>query len=243
MSALSFLTTDATSDSVLARMPTERLARAAGAHFERRDGWNVAVSFGLSTDDERHRIEETVAFVDRSCMTKLELHGEPGVLADVVASAGDGRALTPGVAARANGTRWCPVTPSRVLALGEPAGAEALRGSVAQAVSEAGGDHNVTVVDLTCGMSALSLIGPGSGELLARLCAIDVRQTVTPVAGFRPGSIARTPGYLLREDEDELLIMVGWALGEYLWQVVADAAEHLGGGPVGMDAIAERHRA
>jgi sarcosine oxidase, subunit alpha len=36
----------------------------------------------------------------------------------------------------------------------------------------------------------------------------------------------------------QLLIMVGWALGEYLWHVVADAAEHLGGGPVGAGAIA-----
>jgi hypothetical protein len=37
--------------------------------------------------------------------------------------------------------------------------------------------------------------------------------------------------------------MVGWALGEYLWEVVADAAQHLGGGPVGADAIAERQHA
>jgi len=59
---------------------------------------------------------------------------------------------------------------------------------------------------------------------------------VTPVGGFRPGSVARTPGYVLREAEDRLLVMVGWALGEYLWQVVADAARHLGGGPVGADA-------
>jgi hypothetical protein len=36
-------------------------------------------------------------------------------------------------------------------------------------------------------------------------------------------------------------VLVGWALGEYLWQVVADAAAHLGGGPVGAEALA-RHR-
>ena len=50
--------------------------------------------------------------------------------------------------------------------------------------------------------------------------------------------MARTPGYVLVEAEDRLLVLVGWALGEYLWEVVADAAEHLGGGPVGADTTA-----
>jgi heterotetrameric sarcosine oxidase gamma subunit len=103
-------------------------------------------------------------------------------------------------------------------------------------VSEPG----VTVLDMTSGLTAMSLIGPGCRELLARFCAIDVRPAVTPVAGFRPGSIARTPGYLLCEREDQLLILVGWAFGEYLWEVVADAAEHLGGGPVGADVLSAR---
>jgi heterotetrameric sarcosine oxidase gamma subunit len=87
-------------------------------------------------------------------------------------------------------------------------------------------------VDLTSGLAALSLSGPLANELLARFCAIDVRPASMPVAAFRPGSVARTPGYVLRTGESELLIMVGWALGAYLWEVVADAASHLGGGPV-----------
>jgi sarcosine oxidase gamma subunit len=81
------------------------------------------------------------------------------------------------------------------------------------------------------------LLGSGAAELLARFCAIDVRPAVTPVAGFRPGSVARTPGYLLKEADDRLLVLTGWAYGEYLWELVADAAEHLGGGPVGEDAL------
>ncbi len=240
MSALGFLIPDASADSVLARSPMERRARAAGARFERRDGWNVASEFGGGPEAERRLIEQRVGFIDRSPITKLELQGAPDALAQVVASASGGVALTPGVAERVNGTWWCPVTPSRVLALSEVAGSEGLRSSLL----EAGVDHQLTVVDLTCGLAALSLIGPGCRELLARFCAIDVRPAVTPAGGFRPGSIARTPGYLLCEDQQQrLLIMVGWALGEYLWEVVADAAEHLGGGPVGAGAVAELQRA
>jgi len=149
-----------------------------------------------------------VSFADRSHLAKLELHGQAPVQ------------LTLGTALDDEGTWWCPVTPDRTLVLGGPAAREA--------VAAAGGK----VVDLTSNYAALALIGPLANELLARFCAIDVRAKVMPVAAFRPGSVARTPGYVLRTAERELLIMVGSALGAYLWDVVADAAEHLGGGPV-----------
>ena len=238
MTGLEFLTPDAGSEEVIARSPMESLARAGGARFERRDGWSVAVAFG-ETGGERERLERSVGFVDRSSLTKLELQAEPGVLAGIVAAASGGLRLEPRIAARsAEGTWWCPVTPARVLVIGKPARARALRDAVDGAITEAVSDATVTVVDATCALAALALIGPGCRDLLARFCAIDVRPAVTPVAGFRPGSIARTPGYLLCEEENRLLILVGWALGEYLWQVVADAAGHLGGGPVGADAVA-----
>jgi hypothetical protein len=43
---------------------------------------------------------------------------------------------------------------------------------------------------------------------------------------------------VLRESEDRFLVLFGWALGEYMWTVVADAAEHLGARPAGVDALA-----
>jgi heterotetrameric sarcosine oxidase gamma subunit len=238
LNGLDFLTPEAGSDSVIARTPMERLARAAGSRFERRDGWSVAVSFG-DPASERERMEQTVAFADRSHLVKLELHAQPEVLAAVVSAAAGGLELEPRLAARAEDAWWCPVTPSHVLVLGEPDVGRELRESIAAAVAEAADDAGptVTVADVTCGLCGMALIGPGAGELLARFCAIDVRPAVTPVRGFRPGSVARTPGFVLREAEQRLLVLVGWALGEYLFDVVADAAEHLGGGPVGADAL------
>ncbi len=221
MSSLDFLTPS--SDAAVARTPMERPARAAGARFEQRDGWNVAVSFGETGVGH-------VGFADRSHIVKLELHGDREALARVA-----GAELEVGLAVRAADAWWCPVTPSRMMVLGEQSAAGELRSAVS-------GDA-VTVVDVTCGLAAMALIGPGARELLARFCAIDVRPSVTPVGAFLPGSVARTPGYVLVEDEQRLMVLVGWALGEYLYEVVADAARHLGGGPVGTDALEVRQLA
>ena len=95
------------------------------------------------------------------------------------------------------------------------------------------------VVDLTSAMGALTIAGPLAPEVFARFTAIDLRPQATPVHGFRPGSVARTPGAILRESEDSWLMLFGAALGSYVWTVVADAAVGLGGGPVGTEAFAE----
>jgi heterotetrameric sarcosine oxidase gamma subunit len=231
--SLDFLTPDSTlGHRVLARSPMERLAREAGAQLMPQNGWNVALAY-VEPAAELARLIDTVGFADRSNLTKLELQAAPEILAGIVARASGGLVLEPGLAACSRGTWWCPVTPTRVLVLSEPSAAP-VRAAVADA---ADADGEVTVVDVTCALAALSLLGPGARELLARFCAIDVRRAVTALGGFRPGSVARTPGYVLVEAEDQLLVLVGWALGEYLWQVVADAAEHLGGGPVGAEAL------
>ena len=197
------------SASAVARSPMERDALAAGAKLELRDGWNVAVRF----DGEQPHLS-TVAFADRSQIGKLELHGEHG--------------LPLGEATRRDEAWWCPTSRERALVLCEPDRTAALREQL--------GDG---VVDLTSAMGALTIAGPLAGELFARFTAIDLRPQVTPVRGFRPGSVARTPGAILREAEDRWLMLFGAALGSYVWTVVADAATGLGGGPVGIEAFAE----
>ena len=194
----------------LARSPMERQALAAGARLEARDGWNVAVGFdGLEA--ERERARSTVAFADLSHIGKLEVQG-PSV-PDLV------------TATFAEGAWWLPYTPERALVLCEPAELPDLRGRLNG------------VVDVTTAFAALAIEGPLAREVFARFTALDLRDAVTPVHGFRPGSVARTPGAVLRQSEARWLMLFGAALGQYMWTVVADAAESLGGGPVGVDAL------
>jgi glycine cleavage system aminomethyltransferase T len=200
VSTLAFLVPG--SDVAVARSPMESPARAAGARFEQRGGWNVAVAY---PGDERRRIDEAVGFADCSHLRKLELQGPPADCRQFCRQSG-----------------WHAITPTRVLGIG-----------IADEVPDA--------TDVTCALAALLLVGPGWRELLARFCAVDARERSFPVGVLKPASIARTPGYLLRQRDDELLLLFGWALGEYMYEVVADAASHLDGGPVGADALEAVH--
>jgi glycine cleavage system aminomethyltransferase T len=187
VSALDFLRP---SGEAVARSPMERQAVAAGARFEVRDGWNVAVAFDGDSRDA------PVRWADVSHLPKIEVHGH--------------HELALGQAARTNGGWRCPVTRERTLVIG---------------------DRDADGLDLTSSLAALTIAGPMAREVFARFCALDLRPQSLPVHGFRPGSVARTPGYVLREDDDRFLMLFGWALGEYMWTVVADAASALGGEP------------
>lgn len=187
------------SPQAIARSPMERDAEAAGAHFELRDGWNVAIGY------TGENASGPVAFADSSHLPNFELQGPHD--------------LTLGKAERRDGAWWCPVTPSRLLVVGGP-----------RPTADA-------ALDVTTTYAALTITGPLSRELFARFCALDLRDQSTPPRAFRPGSVARTPGFVLRENGDRYLMLFGAALGHYMWTTVADAAASLGGGPIGADAL------
>jgi len=221
----------------VARSPMERAARAAGARFETRDGWSVAVGY-TSLEQEREACRQAAGWADVSHLGKLELHAtSPDDLAAIVASAADGATLELSTATRAADAWWLPLTAGRALVVCAPATLPGLRERLEDAAS--GASATVSVVDATCKYAAATLVGPLAREVFARFSAIDLRPQVTPVLGFRPGSVARTPGMVVREGEDRFLLLFGWALGAYVWETVADAGAHLGGSPVGLDALDE----
>jgi heterotetrameric sarcosine oxidase gamma subunit len=221
----------------LARTPMERAALAAGARFEVRDGWNVAAGYG-SPERERAAVRETAGWADVSHLGKLEVHASNADdLAAIVAQAADGATLELSSATRAADAWWLPLTADRAIVVCDSAALPGLRDRLEEAAGSA--SATVSVIDATCKYAALTLVGPLAREVFARFSAVDVRPAVLPVGGFRPGSIARTPGHLVREGEDRFLLLFGWAVGAYVWETVADAGAHLGGSPVGLDALDE----
>lgn len=199
----------------VARSPMERMGRAAGAQFEVRDGWNVAIAYG-SPEQDAEAARRTVGWADVSHLGKLELQGDSveGAL---------------GHASRVEDGWFCPLTRSRALVVCEQPRLEAMRERFAGQAS---------VVEVTTAFAALTLAGPLARETIARFCAIDLRPSAAPVGSLRPGSIARQPGLIVCEDTDRFLLLFGWALGQYMWTVVQDAGAHLGGRPIGVDALA-----
>jgi heterotetrameric sarcosine oxidase gamma subunit len=218
----------------IARSPMERDAKAAGARFEVRDGWNVTVGY-TSVEQEREAQRRAAAWADVSHLGKLELHASPDDLAAVVAQASGGAALELGRAVRAAGAWWLALTRDRALVVTEPGAVGVVRERLTDAASGASGP--VSVIDATSKFAALTILGPLAREVFARFTALDLRPGVTPVHGLRPGSVARNPAVLVREAEDRYLVLFGWALGHYMWTVVADAGKHLGAAPVGVDAL------
>jgi glycine cleavage system aminomethyltransferase T len=196
--SLAFLEPAGPDAQAVARSPMEGKAKAAGARFEVRDGWNVAVEYASPPRE--------TGWADVSHLRKLELQGD-----DVPGELGE---------AKREGDAWiCQLTPTRALLLG--------------------GDHAppAAAVDVTTCFAALMIFGPQAREVIARFCALDLRPQVAPPGSFRPGSIARQPGMILVQNTDRFLLLFGWAVGEYMWTVVDDAARSLDGGPVGWGAL------
>jgi glycine cleavage system aminomethyltransferase T len=210
----------AAGDGSVALSPLFEGTAAAGAGFETRDGWEVPVRFAEPAA-EALACRESVGWTDVSHLPKWELQGPAAGLDSLAALPVVGDRL----ASRADGAWWCRMTPERALVVG---GAQA---------PEAGAD--VHVLDVTSQFGALRIAGPQARETLARFCALDLRPRSAPPRSFRPGSIARTPGFLVCEAPERYLVLFGAAYGAYVWEVVADAGARLGGRPVGVDVIAE----
>jgi heterotetrameric sarcosine oxidase gamma subunit len=82
-------------------------------------------------------------------------------------------------------------------------------------------------IDVSAGYAALGIAGPGAATVLRRLTELDL--TDLP----KVGAIAHVRACVVEDGADSFRLVFEQEYGHYLWEVVVDAAEPLGGGPVG----------
>jgi len=205
----------------------------AGAQSEERDGWRVAANYG-DTIAEKKACAESVGVAELSSLGIIELLANPAVI-EAITTEVAGTAARLGEAVFAGGAWWCTVKPDRVLAITSPGDTASLRGRLESAA--AARNELTSVTDLTSTLTTFSVSGPLARDTFARITALDLREREFPLRGFLPGSIGRVPGLLLRQGPDSFLHTFGAASAQYMWESVIDAAEELGGRPVGIDAL------
>jgi glycine cleavage system aminomethyltransferase T len=215
------------------RSPIEYAHRGAGATLGERSGWNVVSDYGAPADEATACLR-SVGVADLSFLGKVELQAEPETVASIVAGLAGGSTLEPGRATLHEGTWWCPMSPSRAIAITRPEDTARVRAELESAES---GSAFASVVETTAAWGSNAIVGPLARETFARTMALDLRPDHFAEGAFAPVSVARTPGLVLRQGGDRFLHLFGAGYADYNWTVFVDAAENLGGRAVGVDAL------
>jgi sarcosine oxidase gamma subunit len=170
--------------------------RAAGARFELRDGWQVAVAY----PDEATRLAAAVA--DVSHVGKLEVFAEAEPRDGAIQ---DCQLVGPG--------HWVLVCRSMDLV----------------ALTERLAAGSEFVVDRTSAWCALLLAGAARDTLLRRVSQAQTVPGRGPVGRAPATILSRPSGYWLLFSQE---------FAQYVWDLATDAATPLGGGAVGVGAVA-----
>ncbi len=93
------------------------------------------------------------------------------------------------------------------------------------------GEEFATVIDVTHGRALLRLTGPAGDRLLAKVCAIDLSDRVTPDGTAFRTAVARLVTDVIRDDFDSsrsYLLHCERSSGQYLFDALLDAGRELG---------------
>jgi glycine cleavage system aminomethyltransferase T len=117
-----------------------------------------------------------------------------------------------------DGVVWYAISPGRALVLCPPSRGDEVRAQI--------GDR--FWLDVTGAWSVIAIAGPEARTVLRRMTHLDHFP-----AG---GEIAHVQGHVL--ERNGYWILVPQEVGHYVWEVAVDRASALGGGAVGVDALA-----
>ncbi len=119
--------------------------------------------------------------------------------------------------------------PGEWLVLGTPGTAGSTAERMASRVAGAG--EFVSVLDLTHGRALVRLTGSDAARLLAKMCAIDLSDRVTPDGTAFRSSVAKLATDVVRDDvagELSYLLHVERSSGQYLFDALLDAGAEFG---------------
>jgi glycine cleavage system aminomethyltransferase T len=122
------------------------------------------------------------------------------------------------------GITWYAISPRRALVLCRPDRADAVREQIGTRFA----------LDVTGGYSVIAIVGPEADTVLRRMTHIDHFPS--------GGEIAHVQGHVLR-CQGGYWVICAQELGQFVWEVAVDRASALGGGAIGVDALASGARA
>ena len=205
---------------------------AAGAAMVEEAGWSRPARYA-DPEAERARLRASVGICDVSPLLKVSVQGDglETALPELEGVAA-GRLVR-----RTGGAVTARLAPDEAVVISPPAPSGADASSM---LSVDGAD--VHAIDITSGMAGAAVMGPAAERALASLTDLDLSCRAFPDMACAQTRFAEVYGLLLRLDADGLpayQLYFSRDFGQYMWEALVEAAHHLGGAPVGIEAFAK----
>ena len=103
--------------------------------------------------------------------------------------------------------------------------------AVAKGVEEVQDDELVSVFDATHGRALMRITGARAGDLLAKVCGVDLSDEATPDGAAFRSSVAKLVTDVVRDDQDGVrsyLLHCERSSGQYLFDALIDAGDEFG---------------
>lgn len=169
---------------------------------------------------------------DRSELCKLELRGREEALAGVVERL-TGMRSGQGLALPVQYAWLCALDERRALVLCDPTND---RTAIERVRAEAAATPGVTCTDVSDDHAGVLVIGPNAPALLG-MPELGLQSPVPQVGELAETVLAGSPTILLREGEDQFLIVTDRGHAISVWHALHDAGGELGIGSVGRAAL------
>ena len=223
------------------RSAMARLELSQGAVMAELDGWRQPLHYGDGAS-ELKMLREIVGIHDLSPRGAVRLLGE-GAIAAATGLFSSQKELAIGQAregriAAENGTT--PLLELRLagdefIFLTAPGDAESVTEYLQRSPASC-----VHTVDISSGLAGAGIIGPQAVFLLSMITELDVSTEALRDLHCVQSRFTDVPGLLVRQDvgpAPAYQLYFPREYGEYIWEAITQSARHIGGGPVGTEAI------